>query len=54
MKLWPNMPLPQESEQAENQPANDAEFLQVFQQFEGCAEVEETDISEWINSDSWS
>lgn len=50
-KLWPNMPLPQESEQAVNQPANDAEFVQVSQRLEGCAEVEETIISKWIYSD---
>lgn len=46
------MPLPHESEQAKNQPANDAKFIQVFQQLEGGAKVEETDISQWINSDS--
>ncbi|KAK9751657.1 hypothetical protein QE152_g4879 [Popillia japonica] len=49
-KLWPKMS--QESDQIETQPADDAEFVQFFQQLESCTEVEENDISEWINNDS--
>lgn len=52
-KLWPS--IPQENQgQDENQPTanDDADFVQVFQQLEGCADVEESDISEWMNSDN--
>lgn len=50
-KLWPN--IPQEIyEGNENQPNsnNDFNFIQVFQELEGCADVEESDISEWIST----
>ena len=47
--------IPQKNQgQDENQPTanDDADFVQVFQQLEGCANVEESDISEWMNSDN--
>ncbi|KAJ8867716.1 hypothetical protein PR048_031519 [Dryococelus australis] len=52
-KLWPS--IPQENQkQDENQPTanNDVDFVQVFHQLEGCDDVEENDISKWMNSDS--
>lgn len=30
---------------------DDTDFIQVFQELEGCSNVEETDVSEWIKID---
>jgi hypothetical protein len=50
-KLWPN--IPQENYRRDETTSNeDTDFIQVFQELEGCAEVEANDISEWINGDT--
>jgi len=50
-KLWPN--IPQESYRRDETTSNeDTDFIQVFQELEGCAEVEANYISEWINGDT--
>jgi len=49
--LWPN--IPQENYERDKITSNeDTDFIQVFQELERCADVEENDISEWINSDT--
>ncbi|XP_025425198.1 jerky protein homolog-like [Sipha flava] len=50
-KLWPN--IPQENYRRDETTSNeDTDFIQVFQELKGCAEVEANDISEWINGDT--
>ncbi|KAF0703573.1 jerky protein-like, partial [Aphis craccivora] len=50
-KLWPN--IPQENYRRDETTSNkDTDFIQVFQELEGCAEVEANDIAEWINGDN--
>ncbi|XP_060855612.1 jerky protein homolog-like [Metopolophium dirhodum] len=50
-KCWPN--IPQENYRRDETTSNeDTDFIQVFQELEGCAEVETNDISECINGDT--
>lgn len=50
-KLWPN--IPQKNYIRDETTSNkDTDFIQVFQELEGCAEVEANDIAEWINGDN--
>ncbi|XP_050530454.1 jerky protein homolog-like isoform X1 [Daktulosphaira vitifoliae] len=50
-KMWPNIP-PENYGQDETTSNEDIDFIQVFKELKGCVDVEENDISEWINSDT--
>jgi len=50
-KMWPN--IPQENYRRDETTSNeDTDLVQVFQELEGCAEVEVNYISERINGDT--